>query len=164
VSRSSPIPSLGPRGEGWVALQLICLLAVAVLGALALPAALADTGGRMAWIISGGVLIVTGALAAYFGLTDLGSNLSAMPRPPEGSELVETGIYARIRHPIYAGLIEMSIGWSAVTGSSYAFGAALVLAVVLDLKSRREEAWLAERFPEYPAYRRRTRKFIPYLY
>jgi protein-S-isoprenylcysteine O-methyltransferase Ste14 len=164
VRSSSPIPSLGPRGEGWVVLQLICLLAVAVLGALALPAALSGANERMTWVVIGVVLIVVGALAAYFGLTDLGSNLSAMPRPPEGSHLVQTGIYARIRHPIYAGLIEMSIGWAAVTGSGYAFAAALVLAVVLDLKSRREEAWLTEQFPEYPAYRRRTRKFIPYLY
>ena len=39
-----------------------------------------------------------------------------------------------------------------------------LLAVVLDLKSRREEIWLRERFPEYKAYAARTRKFIPGIY
>ena len=36
--------------------------------------------------------------------------------------------------------------------------------VLLDLKARREEAWLSERFEGYAAYMRRTRRFIPGLY
>ena len=45
---------------------------------------------------------------------------------------------------------------------------ALLLAAVLlgffDLKSRREELWLADRYPGYAAYRGRTRRLIPGLY
>ncbi len=40
----------------------------------------------------------------------------------------------------------------------------LVLAVVLDLKARREEAWLADRYPDYDAYRAATHRFVPGLY
>jgi protein-S-isoprenylcysteine O-methyltransferase Ste14 len=40
-----------------------------------------------------------------------------------------------------------------------------LLAVLFDLKARREEAWLIERFPEYADYRARTpRRFVPWLY
>ena len=40
-----------------------------------------------------------------------------------------------------------------------------LLAVLFDLKARREEAWLIERFPEYVAYRAGTpRRFVPWLY
>ncbi len=38
------------------------------------------------------------------------------------------------------------------------------LFVLLDVKSRREERWLVEKFPEYPAYQRRVRKLIPFVY
>jgi protein-S-isoprenylcysteine O-methyltransferase Ste14 len=41
---------------------------------------------------------------------------------------------------------------------------ALGLAAVLDLKARREEAWLVVRYPGYAAYARRTRRFLPGLY
>ena len=41
----------------------------------------------------------------------------------------------------------------------------LLLTVLFDLKARREEAWLIERFPEYVAYRAGTpRRFVPWLY
>jgi protein-S-isoprenylcysteine O-methyltransferase Ste14 len=39
-----------------------------------------------------------------------------------------------------------------------------VLAAFLDRKAAREERWLEEKFPDYPEYRRRVRKFIPFLY
>jgi len=39
-----------------------------------------------------------------------------------------------------------------------------VLFIVLDIKSRQEEAWLLERFPEYADYRQRVSKFIPGIY
>jgi protein-S-isoprenylcysteine O-methyltransferase Ste14 len=39
-----------------------------------------------------------------------------------------------------------------------------VLLAFFDLKSRREERWLAEQFEGYEAYRSRTRKLLPWLY
>jgi len=39
-----------------------------------------------------------------------------------------------------------------------------VLAGFFDLKSRREEIWLAEQFAEYGSYRARTRRLLPWLY
>jgi protein-S-isoprenylcysteine O-methyltransferase Ste14 len=158
----SRIPDLGPNGEGWVAGQLALILAVAVLGALALPHAF-EGGGfvRALQIIAGAVLMVTGALVVWIGIGDLGPSLAPTPRPRPDGQLIIQGIYARVRHPIYAGIIELAIGWAGVTGSGWAFAVSLVLAIWLDLKSRREEAWLVERYPEYAAYCERTPRFRP---
>ncbi|MGH2488953.1 MAG: methyltransferase family protein, partial [Candidatus Limnocylindria bacterium] len=82
---------------------------------------------------------------------------------PEAT-LIRDGLYARIRHPIYAGVICMGLGWAAATRSLPVLIAAVVLAGLLDLKARREEIWLAERYPEYPGYRARTHRFFPGLY
>jgi protein-S-isoprenylcysteine O-methyltransferase Ste14 len=164
VAASSRIPSLGQRGEGWVALQFICLAAIALLGMRDLPGALAEGASRTPELVIGLTVMAIGGLVILLGVVELRANLSVLPRPRQGSALVESGIYARIRHPMYAGLVEMSLGWAAVTSSGTVFVACLVLAVVLDLKARREEAWLTENFAAYSAYRRRTRRFIPYLY
>ena len=164
MAASSRIPSLGHRGEGWVALQFTCLGAIALLGMRELPNALASSATRMPELIAGLAVMAIGGLVIMLGLSELGSNLSVMPRPRQGSALIQSGIYARIRHPMYAGLIELSLGWAAVTSSGAAFVACLALAAVLDLKARREEAWLAENFADYPDYRRRTRRFVPYVY
>jgi protein-S-isoprenylcysteine O-methyltransferase Ste14 len=158
------LPDLGPRGEGWVLGQLLLfglLVAVSLPGLSNLaPRSLLDwlalTAGLAAMLAAGGLV-----LAAF---RELGRNLTPMPRPRDDAVLVETGIYASIRHPIYAGLILGGIGWSAFSRSLPAAGVTLILAIYFDLKSRREEAWLADRFPGYAAYRDRTRRFVPRAY
>ncbi len=77
---------------------------------------------------------------------------------------MESGAYRLVRHPIYGGLILGATGWSLLTASPMALLGALVLAVFFDLKSRREETWLAAAFENYGTYRARTRRLLPYLY
>lgn len=116
---------------------------------------------RFAAAIAGGVLMIFGVGLAFFGIRDLGRSLSPMPRPPDGAALVSDGIYRRLRHPIYAGVMLLGFGWALLTASVLALVLAVLLAVVLDLKARREEVWLRERFSDYAAYAARTRRFIP---
>ena len=105
-----------------------------------------------------------GAALAVAGVGSLGRNLSALPYPPDHGELVIRGAYRLVRHPIYGGLILGVLGWSLYLRSWLVLGYALALFVLFDFKSRREESWLIERYPEYAAYCRRTDKLIPWLY
>lgn len=156
------LPSFGSRGEGWVALQLALAGAIGVVGVSRGDA----WSGPSRWVtnVAGATLLAAGIVGAAAGAVGLGGALSPFPRPRTGGALVESGIYARIRHPIYASLAAGAIGWGLLEASPPALGLALVLAVVLDLKARREEAWLAETYPGYAAYRARTRRLIPGLY
>jgi len=156
------IPDLGPRGEGWVALQLILIVGTAVAGVAGGPA---WSGlAREIGVVAGGcLLLLGGALCVRAGI-GLGPNLTPFPRPTATNGLVETGVYARLRHPIYAGLIAAAIGWGLVTAAPAALALTLVLLLLFDAKARREEAWLAERHPGYAAYRSRTRRFVPGVY
>lgn len=158
----SRLPSLGPRGEGWLFLQLLLLLAI-VAAAMAFPLPVDSSVGQTARVV-GLVILVVGLIVFGLGIVTLGSSLSPLPAPMPSAELVERGIYRFIRHPIYTGLILAALGGSIYTVSPLALGLTALLAVVLDLKSRREEIWLRERFPEYKAYAARTRKFIPGIY
>lgn len=147
-----------------MALQLLLLTATAVLGAVALPRAVPDWGRGWPLSVAGAILVGVGGLAVFRGSRDLGPNLTAMPRPRDDAVLVLEGAYARIRHPMYAGLMALAVGWALLTISLPTLVTALALLVVLDLKARREEVWLAERYPDYGAYLARSRRFIPGVY
>ena len=158
------LPDLGPRGEGWVVGQLALIGLVIVLGVRGLRQLPPKTPiGWVAFVV-GVAAVVAGAWLVIRAAADLGGSLTPMPRPRTDGRLVESGIYARIRHPIYAGLMLASLGWSALTRSVEAFAAALVLVGLLDAKARREEAWLLERYDGYAAYRRRSKRFVPRIY
>lgn len=153
------LPSLGPRGEGWVAIQ-VGLLA-SIVGAGPLAGSLGGGPVGVAGSIAGVALLLAGATLAVRGTIDLRDALTPMPYPRDDASLVEDGVYARVRHPIYGGLIGGALGWAVLWWSVTALLLAGGLAVFFLLKSVREEAWLVERFPGYPAYRRRTHRFLP---
>ena len=113
----------------------------------------------------GGVLLALGVVLLVAGALRLGPALTPLPAPREGQGLTTTGIYGLARHPMYGGGILFALGWSIVFGSVAGLVLAAVLVVFVELKSRREEQWLAERHPDYADYRTRTpRRFIPFVY
>jgi protein-S-isoprenylcysteine O-methyltransferase Ste14 len=156
----SRLPSLGPRGEGWLVAQIVLfwlIVATALLG----PAWSGPL--RLMTTVIGGGLIVAGGVLAFRGVRDLREAFTPLPHPRAGAELVESGIYTRVRHPIYGGVIVAATGWGLLTASVATVALAVLAAGFFDLKSRREEVWLVERYPGYAAYRERTRRFIPWL-
>ena len=156
----SRLPDLGPRGEGWVAIQAALLIPLVLAGWLG-PAW--DGPARIVTTFLGVVFLAAGAVLAIRGSRDLGDSLTPLPHPRAEASLVEDGIYRHVRHPIYGGIIVGAFGWALLTASLTAFGLAAVLTVFFRLKSVREEAWLTDRFAGYPAYRDRTRRFIPWI-
>jgi protein-S-isoprenylcysteine O-methyltransferase Ste14 len=160
-SPATRVPALGPRGEGWVVIQ------VALFGLLAL-AGTAGPAWADPWLVPGRIvgvaLIGLGIAAAVLGLVGLRENLTAVPRPVEGGRLIEHGIYRIVRHPIYTGIITAAVGWGLLTASPAALVVAAVLGVFFDVKARREEAWLLAAYPGYADYRRRVRKLLPLVY
>jgi protein-S-isoprenylcysteine O-methyltransferase Ste14 len=157
----SRLPALGPRGEGWVVLQAVLLALVAVAG-LAGPAW--DGTARLVTSLLGAALLAAGLLLAFRGLVDLREALTPLPHPRAGASLVDTGSYRLVRHPIYGGIVLGAAGYGLVTASPLALVGAAALLGFFRLKSGREEMWLEQRYPGYPAYRTRTRRMIPFLY
>ena len=161
---SSRLPSLGPRGEGWVVGQLGLFTIIAAAGLRDVVGHGSPDPWGPAVSVIGIVAIVVGCGVAGRGIWDLRSGLSPFPRPIAGAPLVESGAYRLIRHPIYSGLVLGAIGWVLVTGSILAIGAAGLLFLLLAAKSRREEVWLLAIHPQYRAYQQRTKRLIPWIY
>lgn len=114
--------------------------------------------------ILGLLIAVAGTLLLVLGVLALGRSFTPLPRPRVRTRLRQSGIFRLVRHPVYGGAILLGLGWSLADAPLGLIPTAL-LALLFDLKARREEAWLIERFPEYAAYRARTpRRFVPWLY
>ncbi len=156
------LPGLGRRGGGWVAAQVVLLAAIflSALVGLTWPGSVAP----VAWA-AGAVLIVLGIALLGAGGVGLGAALTPFPAPRDGGELQTTGAYRLVRHPMYGGGILVALGWSALFATVVGFALTLVLALFAELKSRREEAWLEERYAGYAAYRAATpRRLLPFLW
>lgn len=141
------------------------MVAQLALGALIVSAGIAgqewsNTAGT-ALLVAGIGIGIAGLALLTTGVVALGSSLTPFPKPSVHSTLRSGGAYRLVRHPIYGGLLLLAIGWSVVL-SPIALVVTALLAVVLDMKARHEESMLAERYPEYEAYRRRVRwRFVP---
>ena len=158
----SRLPALGPRGEGWVLVQGILFVLIAAAG-FSVGGAWAREPRTVTTIVAG-FLMVAGAWLAVSGAVELREGFTPLPRPRNGARLVETGAYRLVRHPVYGGIVMGALGWGLFTASPISIGLALVLLAFFRLKSAREEAWLAEVYPGYEAYRSRTRRLIPFIY
>ena len=84
--------------------------------------------------------------------------------PRHDSQLVQSGIYSRVRHPLYTSVILCSLGWALIWQSWPALVAAVALIPFFAAKTRREEHWLREKFPGYADYEKQVKRFVPWIY
>jgi protein-S-isoprenylcysteine O-methyltransferase Ste14 len=105
-----------------------------------------------------------GGLLFTAGVFKLGPNFTPVPFPKAEATLVETGPYGFVRHPMYSGAVLMAFGWALWAHGWLTISYAVALFLFFDIKSRREEKWLIEKFSGYRSYQRRVRKLIPYIY
>jgi protein-S-isoprenylcysteine O-methyltransferase Ste14 len=154
----------GTRGEWYVVVQMV-LVALIVFGPR-------TWGGWPSWPFPGGRWVLVAGLALLLGggglivggVARLRTALTPLPYPAANAVLQEKGVYRLVRHPMYCGVILAAFGWALVSRGWLTLGYVLAGCVFLDMKVRREEKWLLERFPGYAAYQRRVRKLVPFVY
>ena len=151
----SPEPSRA-FGQGLVAGQFLLLVALAVTGPLDRPPA-AAVAGRIGAVLCA----LYAAWTGLAGVLRLGRHLTPLPLPKADGQLQTTGIYARLRHPLYASTIALALGWTLWWQSPWAAGLTFALAGWLHLKVRFEEVCLRRQFPGYAAYARRVPRYFP---
>jgi len=90
-------------------------------------------------------------------------NFNVQPKMKEGAELITSGIYAYIRHPMYLSVILMNFAFVVCHITFFQITLFLALIIVLFLKAKREESlWLEENL-KYAEYKRSTKLFLPFL-
>jgi protein-S-isoprenylcysteine O-methyltransferase Ste14 len=113
--------------------------------------------------VTGELLFLGGIVIVALGFRALGTSLTANPVPLETGTLVTTGIYARVRHPIYTGLIVLTLGMVLDSWNPIRLGIWLALVGLLQYKMRFEESMLVTRYPGYAQYMASVPALVPAL-
>ena len=114
--------------------------------------------------IAGQAFVLVGLLVAFWARYTLGRNWSGTVTIKQDHELIKTGPYRFVRHPIYTGLLFMILGTALASGKIGAFLALVLFSFAIWRKLRREEALLAKYFlDDYQAYMSQTKALIPFL-
>ena len=116
------------------------------------------------WLEGIGLAVfVLGLALAVWARIYLGRNWGMPMSHKVDPELVTTGPYRRIRHPIYSGIIVAMIG-TAIAVSLFWLIAVAALGAYFLYSAVMEERYMSDRFPDsYPAYKRSTKMLIPFI-
>ena len=110
------------------------------------------------------VLGVAGVAILLWARTILGSNWSSAVTLKEDHELIQRGPYAWVRHPIYSGLLLLSLATAVHYATLGGFVLLALCCIGFAMKLRQEELLMTEHFPDrYPAYRTRVRAIVPFV-
>ena len=111
------------------------------------------------------VLCVAGMSLAIWARRDLGRNWSATPTIREGHELIVSGPYRFVRHPIYSGILLALFGTAIASGNVLWLVALASFLGLFAFRMRAEEQLMGAEFPDqYPSYAARTRALIPFIW
>jgi protein-S-isoprenylcysteine O-methyltransferase Ste14 len=114
--------------------------------------------------VFGVLLCVAGMAFLVWGRHHLGRNWSQTVAIKEEHELVSSGPYCRVRHPMYTGGLVACIGSAIAVGGPWIF-LLLILGAIFLWRVGAEDKLMAQQFPnEYLDYRKRTKALIPFVW
>jgi protein-S-isoprenylcysteine O-methyltransferase Ste14 len=101
---------------------------------------------------------------AIWARVHIGRNWGGPMTQKNEPELVTSGPYGLVRHPIYSGILLAGLGTAVALSWLFLWGV-LLAGVYFVYSATIEQRYLTEQFPStYPAYRRSTRMFVPFIY
>jgi protein-S-isoprenylcysteine O-methyltransferase Ste14 len=113
----------------------------------------------------GAAVAVTGLLFAVWARRLLGENWSSSVTIKQGHELITTGPYALVRHPIYTGILAGFLGTAIALSQVRGVIGFVLIFLVFWAKLRTEEEWMRSQFGEtYATYIHRTAALVPYIF
>jgi protein-S-isoprenylcysteine O-methyltransferase Ste14 len=113
----------------------------------------------------GAAITVSGLLFAVWAREHLGRNWSSEVSIKQDHELITTGPYAVVRHPIYTGILAGFLGVAIALSQVRGFVVFVVFFLMFWAKLSKEEQWMRSQFGEtYATYVHRTAALVPYLF
>ncbi len=110
-------------------------------------------------------MLVAGLAFAIWARVHLGRNWSGTVTIKVDHELIRSGPYCLVRHPIYTGILFGLLGTAIALGEVRGFVGLVFFVLAFEIKLRREEAWLTQRFGEaYHAYQQQVKALVPFVW
>ena len=110
------------------------------------------------------IFLSLGFLLGIFSFINFGQKITPNPVPGDDAQLRTTGLYSKIRHPIYLSVLLLLLGLIFFFAAFYTLVVYVIAIAFIVVKIRFEEQQLMIKFPEYEDYRKHTKKLLPYIY
>jgi protein-S-isoprenylcysteine O-methyltransferase Ste14 len=104
------------------------------------------------------------ALGVYTLLHNRLGNFNIRPEPKATAQLITSGPYGYIRHPMYSTVLLAASAFVVAENIWLKLGLWIALALVLSTKASFEEQLMSEKFSDYAAYRARSKRFLPFVF
>lgn len=146
-------------------LGIRALIAVVVLLLVRFHAFRGHRGSTEPWRVALGLaLLAVGLGLAVWARLHIGRNWGTPMTQKDDPELVTSGPYRLVRHPIYTGILTGGVGTAVALNWTWLIAVALA-GTYFSYSATVEERFLTEQFPEaYPAYQRETRMLVPFVF
>lgn len=145
-----------------VGINLILFLAVFILSGLDFRFHWSDVP---VWLVTASAILVLAGYLLFFLVMRQNSFASRVIEIQDRQQLVDTGLYAVVRHPMYLAVIIMYFFMPLVLGSWYAFVIMWILPFLMNRRMRNEEKILEEGLEGYRDYMKRVKfRIIPYIW
>lgn len=105
-----------------------------------------------------------GALGIFTLAHNRLGNFNIRPEPKATAQLITSGPYRFIRHPMYSALMLAMAAFVIAELTTFKICLWIFLVLVLTAKATFEERMMREKFPEYASYQRLTKRFVPWLW
>jgi protein-S-isoprenylcysteine O-methyltransferase Ste14 len=118
---------------------------------------------QLSWLVQAAAALTWAGMAiAIWARYHIGRYWSATVALRAGHELIRSGPYARIRHPIYTGMLVMVGGTALAVGRYRGLAAFAIILLAITWKAKKEEALLVGQFGSaFDDYRRHAGFFLP---
>jgi protein-S-isoprenylcysteine O-methyltransferase Ste14 len=158
----------GPRAEKTKTQKIIMLFAMASFAAIFIVSALDYrfmwSPASLAAIVVGYIAVALGFVITFFVVKE-NTFASATIEVSKDQQVISTGLYAVVRHPMYTGGILIILGTPLALGSLSGFVVAAISIIWIIWRLLDEEAFLSVNLPGYDEYRHKVRyRLVPYLW
>lgn len=113
--------------------------------------------------IAGWLLIGSGIGLGAWSIITFGAGVTPTPVPSPNANLVSSGPFRWIRHPMYTGVMAIALGITLRTPSGGALALLAAIVIFFNVKARWEEQRLVDIYAGYPSYRKSAGRFLPHL-
>ncbi|MDD8019551.1 MAG: isoprenylcysteine carboxylmethyltransferase family protein [Bacteroidota bacterium] len=114
------------------------------------------------------ILFFIGIIGGVIGLLAIVTmklnNLRVQPIPKPDAELITSGIYNYIRHPMYSSVLLLMLPFVIKMPDRLSLSLYFLLVSILIIKLHYEERLLVQKFPAYSDYMKRTYRLIPFIF
>ena len=115
------------------------------------------------WALAGLLLLIVSTILFLKSKRDLAQAFYPYPEPKTGAPFITSGIYARVRHPMYLAFLVGSLGLILIKQNLLLIVSTILLTLVLNIKYRFEDRLLSARWDEAKEYQKKVPALIPLM-